>query len=76
MSDLMPGDPIYFVQNKRKLSGIVADTLNIPTDGEELLVPVIRPINRKTPLVMADRENREIKLKTRWLKRSEVFSVI
>lgn len=73
-AQLLPGDRCYFLQNGRKLRGMVSDTLSLKTRGEELLVPIVRPrkTNRK-PVCNADHDGQKPhQLKTRWLKRSDV----
>jgi hypothetical protein len=66
---LSPGDRVYFVQNGRKLRGVVADTLNLKTRGQKLQVPVVRPRNVKR--VLADSQHKS-QPKVRWLDRELV----
>lgn len=72
MQKLLPGTRVYFIQNGRKLRGIVAETLHLKARGEPLAIPVIRPFNRKNVLCNADRGGGESPLKLRWLPRNEV----
>lgn len=66
---LLPGDVCYFIQNKRKLRCVVTDYLAMKSRGEALLVPVVRPQNRKAAKCAVDGE---AKLKVRWIKRTEL----
>lgn len=69
----MPGDRVYFIQNDRKLRGVVSDTLSLKSRGEELLVPVVRPRKSSKPETChADHSAKPRELKTRWLARSAV----
>jgi hypothetical protein len=68
-ADLMPGDRVSFVQNGRKLRGVVVEAL---FSGKLELVPVQRPSERK-PSCRLDHPDRPIREpKTRWIKRSEL----
>lgn len=67
--NLLAGTRVSFVQNGRNLKGIVADYLD--TGEEDPLIPVVRPMNRKTPIVNADC-NKPRNLKLRWILRSKL----
>lgn len=73
---LVAGDRVVFENpgkdgKVRKLRGVVADTMNIKSRGEELLVPVVRPRNSKR--CRADDLGRKVKPpKLRWIERSKV----
>lgn len=72
-TSLQPGDRVYFIQNERKLRGVVSDTLNLKTRGEALLVPVVRPRkSNKAPTIHADHDGKTRELKTRWIERSKL----
>lgn len=66
-TELQHGDRVSFVQNGRKLRGVVGETMNLKAHGEKLLVPVTRPQNRKTTTVKAD--DKPTKVKVRWIER-------
>lgn len=69
MSDkLISGDRVYFISAKgRKLRCRVVDTMNLKARGEEIMVPVVREINRK-PRLRLDGVTRGPLI--RWFKRS------
>lgn len=69
---LAPGDRISFVQNGRKLRGVVADTLNLKVRVEELLIPVVRPRNGVKHVTAHLDHAQQRHLKTRWIQRCKL----
>ena len=67
---LMPGDRVSFIENGRKLRGVVADGLMLRSRGEGLLIPVVRPSSRAR--VRADHFAPYTPAKLRWLTRKEI----
>lgn len=66
-AELIAGDRVSFLQNGRKLRGVVADYMGMKARGEELEVPIIRPRKRKIATAAVDGHP---KLKIRWVKRT------
>ena len=67
---LTPGNRCYFLSEKgRKIRCVVVESMNLKARGEELLVPVFRPINRKAQRCRADGQP---EARVVWKKRSEL----
>lgn len=67
---LAPGDRCYFIQNGRKLRGVVADNLALKARGEPRLIPFIRP--RNAGKAHLDRHGAARRQKLRWLERKQL----
>ncbi|NBS71834.1 hypothetical protein EBT31_23395 [bacterium] len=67
MTKLLPGDRVSFIQNGRRLRGVIADALQIKVRGEELELPVVRPSRRSASRPLMEQQRPP---KLRWIKRS------